>query len=479
MSIPTGTCTNHSHNGINTATERKMARIQIDCSQSTVEMLCTPFDDNVLNDENLLRSALLSPLNAKIPVDRLVHQFSGLAVDSVFMKCGNGEEACIFVDRFVAFDNRCAELRVGMSELSVQACVTEVTGMMWRKFALYLNLRPSFKVLYNKNDLIGSTEGDGKPNETDYLNDFMVCKSEHNDFNIQKAVSELTKKLTHYSHVEYGPVIVFLPVIAAAGTDIEFAFVDVRTKVYHRIIRYDLCDVLHRVQCFVRMINVFRLIHTMSPYIPTNPTPLFTTYENITYYHTHVLKKLSGNITCPDELYDLLSKGEVPNAVRVKKRRDGKLKVTPCGIRTPNRGQGLSLKDVQAAIKAVLSCLAFMHSKDFVHRDIKWANLIRFPTYRPDGSLESRQFLVIDFECAAMDKDEMFISNYIHKEVVPFGAEYRTVHDLQLVGKLVETWADINGQVLDQTARDFINSVKRVQNPLNASTALQHAWLLE
>jgi len=114
-----------------------------------------------------------------------------------------------------------------------------------------------------------------------------------------------------------------------------------------------------------------------------------------------------------------------------------------------------------------------------VHRDLRWANLIRFPKYRSDGRLESSHFLVIDFEFAAMDGDEMFIGDYIHKEVVPYGEKYRMVHDLQLVGKLVETWADSSGEELSLSAHDFVNSVKRMENPMDANAALQHAWLLE
>eukprot|EP01037_Dinobryon_pediforme_P020460 gene20460-21089_t len=202
----------------------------------------------------------------KIPLDRLVHPSSGLAADSVLLKSGNGEEARIFIDRFVAFEDRCAELRVGMSEVSVRACVTGVIGMMWHKMASFLNIGPAFKVLYNRKDFSGAIEGDGGPDETDYLKDFMACKSEHKDVDFQKAVAELTKKLFGYNHVEYGLRIVFLPVIAAAGTDTEFAVVDVRTK-----------------------INYFRLIYTMRSYIPANSTPLFIT-KNITFYDTHVIK---------------------------------------------------------------------------------------------------------------------------------------------------------------------------------------------
>jgi hypothetical protein len=311
-----------------------------------------------------------------------------------------------------------------MSEESVLACITEITGMMWRRMASSLKIGPVFKVLYNKKDLTGATEGDGRPDETDYLNDFMVCKSEHKDEDLQKAVAELTKKLSGYNHIEYGLQIVFLPVIAAAGSDVEFGFVDVRAKAYHRVIRYDLLEVCQRVQCFVQMINYFRLIHTMAPYIPAYPTPLFKSNKNITYYSSHVLKKLSANSTCPEELYKLLEKGAVPGAITATKKRGGLLKVSPIGYRTHDRGEGLVLKDVQAAIKVVLQCLVFLHARGFVHRDLRWANLIRLAKYRTDGTLESSNFLVIDFEFAAVDGDFMHIVDYIHGDVVHYGTQY-------------------------------------------------------
>ena len=220
-----------------------------------------PFDDNVLNDAALLTTALRSTLIAKIPVDRIILTDSGLAVDSVFVKSSNGEEANMFVDCFSAFEARSRQLRVGMSEESVLTCVTEVTGMMWRMMASYFqDFAPVFKFLYNKKDMSGATAGNARPDETDYLNDFMVCKSEHKVSNLQIATWELTNKLSGYSHSEYGLRIIFLPVIAAAGTLIEFAFVDVRTRTYHHVARYNLEACVSRVECFVCMINFFRLI---------------------------------------------------------------------------------------------------------------------------------------------------------------------------------------------------------------------------
>ena len=436
-----------------------------------------PFDDGVLSDAILLTRALRSTVLAKIPVDRLIVPGSGLAVPSVFVKNDNGEEAVTFVDRFSAFEQRSYELRSGMSEENVLACVTEVTGMMWRLMASFFqDFAPVFKVLYNKKDLSGATEGDGRPDETDYLNDFMVCKSEHKESNLHIAISELTSKLSGYNHIEYGLRIIYLPVIAAAGTMIQFGFVDVRTKVYHHVARYDIMECGARVECFVRMINFFRLIHTMAPHIPANPTPLFKTINNITYYESHIMKKLPVNCTCPDALYEHLAVGKILGAVTVRKGR-GVLKVSPKGVRTPDRGKGLFLEDVRAAVKSILLCLSGLHALGFVHRDLRWANLIRVYSYHHVSSLESCEFLVIDFEFAERDGAAMNIAEYIHNDVVPYGATYSYLHDLKLVGKMIQSWADVNHTDLDESAANFINAITRLEDPLSASDAQQHAWL--
>ena len=166
----------------------------------------------------------------------------------------------------------------------------------------------------------------------------------------------------------------------------------------------------------------------------------------------------------------------MPGAVTVKKGR-GHLTVAPKGVRTPDRGEGLSLEDVRAAIKLILLCLSFLHAKGFVHRDLRWANLIRLFSYRHDGSLESSKFLVIDFEFAERNGAAMNIAKYIHNDVVPYGEMYSSLHDLKLVGKMIKSWADVNHIDLDESAANFINAITRVEDPLNASDAQQRAWL--
>jgi serine/threonine protein kinase len=135
----------------------------------------------------------------------------------------------------------------------------------------------------------------------------------------------------------------------------------------------------------------------------------------------------------------------------------------------------LSLQEVKSAIKSVLTCLNYLHSNGFVHRDIRWANLIRQYYFHEDGSVESCRFLVIDFEFAERDGEDMLINNYMFAHVVPYGQSYHSRHDLILVGKLVKVWANYNSKQLDTDANDFISMLN--QHNSNASNALTHIWL--
>ena len=376
--------------------------------------------------------------------------------------------------RFMSFEARCSDLHDRMSEEKVLSCVTEITGVMWGHMTNEVGLEAVFSYGLNKKDSSGATTGNSRPDETDYLNDFLVCKSEHKTADLMLAISELKDKLVGYNQIEYGFRIVYLPVIAAAGTQIEFGLIDARTKVYHHVRRFNLSIPNGRAMCFAMAISVFRLIATMEPHIPLNSRPLFQDKEGITFYEDHVTKKILVSFTCPDELYELLRRGQVPSAAKVEKGRRV-LKISPVGVRIRNEGQGLNLQEVKKAMRSTLACLRYIHDKGYVHRDLRWPNLIIKNSYSPDGSVDDSEFIVIDFEFAACTEDPMEIADYISRDVVPHGQPFQTHHDLKLLGKMVETWAASNIEMLDAEAKDFVSTVKK--DTATASRALGHKWL--
>lgn len=101
-----------------------------------------------------------------------------------------------------------------------------------------------FKFFHNKTDKSGATVAGTRPDETDYLNDFLVSKSEHKFDDLQAAINELKEKMVDYNHVNYGLKIVHLPLIAAASAYVEFGVIDVRTNMYNIVERFDLREFL-------------------------------------------------------------------------------------------------------------------------------------------------------------------------------------------------------------------------------------------
>lgn len=395
---------------------------------------------------------------------------------SFFVKT-NGEEACDLVDAYVSFESRCRELRSGMSEELVLCAITTITATLWCKLALHIDtFGPVLTYNYNAKDCTGATQDGARPDETVFLNDFLASKGEHkrSSSELHKAIGEQVDKLAGYNHVEYGPRIVCLPVYSAAGSLVEYGVVDVRTKEYYVVSRHNLATATERCKCFIGTINIFRFLRTMAPYIPSNPSPVFKVQKGLTFFDKYVLKKIPEMCSCPAELYELLSTGSVPCAPKVvKKGKD--LKVSPVGVRTPDRGQGLTLDEVRIAIKACILCLAYLHKRNYVHRDIRWANLIRLYKSRANGSVESVNFVLIDFEFGGVNGEPMLIQDYIFRDEVPYGQAYTSFNDLFFVGKLILTWAESNNVDLDASALSIVEMLQ--SGEVDAQTVLACEWL--
>ena len=465
---------------------KQFQEMKVNVSSSARDRICIPFpienEGEMLSDISVLKASLRLPLPCLIPYDPSVFLQEGITTntfDESLFEFNPTAKVGFLVERFRSFEASCRFLCDSsiVSEETVLACITTITGAMWKGF---LDIKPLtgvvFEVTYNKKDISKSTQGSCRPDECDYLNNFLVCKSEHKDTatKINEAKDELANKLVVYNEHDYGHKIVFLPVIAAAGTQVEFGLVDVRDKAYHTVSMHDVKTHHGRIQCFVSSINTFRLILTMAPHIPAYPYPLFKTINNIMFCDDHVKKNIL-NSTCPGELYKLLAKGVVPSAVSVRPSKDeGHVCVFPVGVRIPDKGEGLGIDDVRCAVKAVLHCLRYLHEKGFVHRDVRWANVIRqFTPYSVDGTSECR-FLLIDFEFAAMAGSTIDVLWYIHSDVVPIGESYTYCHDLKLVAKLIVSWKKSNKRQLDELTDSFVSSIGEAST---AEECLKHEWL--
>ena len=111
-----------------------------------------------------------------------------------------------------------------------------------------------------------------------------------------------------------------------------------------------------------------------------------------------------------------------------------------------------------------------------MHALVRWANLIRIFTFRPNGSVESYKFFLIDFEFAGVDGDILPIEDYIFSDIVSMNQTYSYHHDLCLVSKLVQSWGVTNNIILDADALAFISLVQDTSS--KAAYLLTNSWLI-
>jgi hypothetical protein len=406
-----------------------------------------------------------------------------LNAEQIFERNSRGADASLFVRFIQIFEELVDDLVPSMSESTVLSCCTVITGRFWKRLASLTNPNLEFEVSLNKDDHSGTTVNKCRPDETVHLGNVLVAKGEHKAVNIHDALSELTTKLVDFSELEYGPTIKFLPAYAAAGNNMIFCIIDVYKRSLHVLQQFNLKHGSGRAGAFVASINYFRLLRTMAPYVTElkYATPVFKRHETVTFYPDHVRKEWKENFTAPGALYEILHTGAVPCAVRVEKK-SRYLVITPVGTRIPS-GVDLSFAELRVAIRCVLECLDFLHEKGFVHRDIRWDNIIRY-YHLVDGKPVSCTFKVIDFEYAALNGDAMRIPNYIFGRLVSEGEPYFTHHDMHCVGALIECWVFLRGNCHDQryevsAALAFASYLKGAGGPNpSAADALKHEWIV-
>lgn len=137
------------------------------------------------------------------------------------------------------------------------------------------------------------------------------------------------------------------------------------------------------------VINIFRLFRTMCHLLPSDcPIRLFSTLErqegvSVTIFPTFVLKKipLDWKYARKSELltlYNAILEQKPRNIVNIKEmptftRRHMRLELSPVGYPVHVR----DIIRLRHTIRDMLKGLAFLHKLGYVHRDLRWANVIR------------------------------------------------------------------------------------------------------
>lgn len=442
----------------------------MDCSEDIInDLLLTPFD-SIFDSVDKIKTALESPLLCRIPIAK--NRNHSFATNPIFEIVEDSSKSCeMVVNVLNAFEYNCASLTdLTISEENVLIASTTVTGAMWSKMFRLLRDRGGKRLTFilNKKDRSKSTIGASRPDECIYIDTFLIGKGEHKDEELGRAIAELTNKLSDWNKHDFGRIS-YMPVYASARSTIEFGLVDLRLKAYHRVRSFDLSNAGERVACMKMSINILRLFNSMIPLMPTVSCPLYKTIDHITFYPGYVLKDTAGKCTAPRELYEILCTGQLRCAVTYTTYKSiaNKWIIKPVGFRIADSGS-VDSKDIKEAIHCVCKCLADLHKFGFVHRDIRWSNIIQIPKATGSGYT----FVVIDFDYGDIINAPMNIEGYIFDDVVKYGDQFTQYHDMVLVSILLKKWIEYSSaRELSDLGKDFMNKV-----PHTAAAALNHEW---
>lgn len=219
----------------------------------------------------------------------------------------------------------------------------------------------------------------------------------------------------HYSSIKYSFA------YAAAGSSFHLFLIDndndkSECDEKNLLYIYDLYSVIDIFKLVTNMICIFHICHLQSG--NNKPTAIY--YQlfqenkksdgNCTYQYcgdNTVLKKVKLNpmVSCEHskkieyltnlkEFYELLNNANVSNAIKLKSLKVVKtdelhILTTPI-CQNEIKSNIKSLKEFKFLIRCLFNVLGWMHSKCFIHNDIRWPNIVY--------DMVKEQYLLIDFE---------------------------------------------------------------------------------
>eukprot|EP00128_Syssomonas_multiformis_P016744 Colp12_sorted_trinity150504_noHs@22321 len=261
-----------------------------------------------------------------------------------------------------------------------------------------------------------------------------------------QALDELTSKMNTWDFCNPMP---YLLCYACAGLSLQFAAVyphnsGFKCQPIGSVLALD--TVIGRMKAVLGAINIFRLILTFEKekVLPQIRLQLFVPQVrdngNIVEVRTDCCLKTVKN--APVALYEEINKSQsVPNSLvhgLVTPRRGGyDIVLTPVGV----EHKPASRDDWLKFLGDICRALNWLHERGWVHRDIRWGNII----------YASGRWVLIDLESAAPVRSPIDFSNEYQAPEVSLGSAYEASADMYQLGKLMfecEELQDIRGQLV-------------------------------
>mmetsp|Transcript_9732 Transcript_9732/g.29505 ORF Transcript_9732/g.29505 Transcript_9732/m.29505 type:complete len:479 (-) Transcript_9732:87-1523(-) len=263
------------------------------------------------------------------------------------------------------------------------------------------------------------------------IDDVLVFMTEEKPTSTTEAVNDIKNKLV-WTTTTHGQNLPYLLAMSSAGTKAQFFVVESGTlsdRVKPVSDLFDISDSGQRFAFVRHVINCARLSRKLREligasrrpvHVPAGRDGVVTLFANGAIKHVpfktvkddqkkspHVVKKTLEALYAPKRLTEEFVKGNcvlngLPNCVQVELATvndDGLLlTLTPRAetVAAPKPGNDDDRTVAVAALRDVLKALKALHEKDWVHRDIRWPNILRVKD--ENGNV---RYILIDFEYAS------------------------------------------------------------------------------
>ena len=365
--------------------------------------------------------------------------------------------------------------QVSSSTEDVWASLADVlTGHVWRTLS---KLAGTFAYVDNR-----CTTDSLRPAYCGWSNRALVMKAERKVqlAALQAALDELASKMRGWNALVLCGV-PFLPCFAVGGHLIQFAVVysgpNSTACVQPVTDPMPMSTGRDRLRVVAASFNMFRIMTWLRARMPDPVIPLYVEQPragggSVTVFDDHVIKRCRR--VAPQPLYHALAPGGgIPCAVRVvehtrpsAERPLARLKLQPVALQALPRDEA----ELRRATAAVLHALAALHARGFVHRDVRWPNVLA------DGS---GGWLLVDFELADAAGEPLPAGAVDADAVAPEArvprAPYTPAADAWQVGRLMRTAGITQLSPAASALADALSAPLHAR--LGVADALAHAWL--
>ncbi|CCI47105.1 unnamed protein product [Albugo candida] len=383
-------------------------------------------DMSALNTPKKLEAFISTPLPIKYPTDekRLIDecpQFFEYSEDK-FIQANVFENALRRRFMFSASKNA----NVLWWDMLIRTPIEETAFLM------------EISIEVGRNQTEKSTTSHSKPPDfVLWLHDVLVMKGEEKGSPGELVAAKGELVAMGKIHLSMFGKMPFLFTYAAANSRVQFLVIDRSFNVLPVSEPFDLKFLQYRIRCIVSAINIFRILYHYKSLLPEGFLPMYKKMPrnngSVTLYADHLLKVLDHDpydFESVMAIYDAIGRNEIQCTVRCDYRYERTLKLRPVGFtKLPTNDSELI-----PALICIARALVGLHALGYVHRDIRWPNIL---------CLGDDSYILADLENAGRDGDPMpddLLESRVLDPLVKceaYGHAYRSCHDMYQFGELL------------------------------------------